>query len=189
MDNSNRLKYNCIDILQYKDMNIVKSLSENNRKEYSIATFNVKGDLNLGAIIRTSLYFNCKCLFYFRDKKFDRRYCIGTHNYLPIHYIELPFENWLNSYNIYPVFIEQNGSPLSSQVLKEHYNLSQIDNKEFCLIFGNDTNGISLEILKMAREKNYPIISIPTFNVCPRSLSVSMTTGIVLYEMNKLFNY
>ena len=183
MNGNDAVKYNCIDILQTESPEFVKRLSENNQSNYSIATFNVKGDLNLGAIIRTSLYFNCKKLYYFRDKKFDRRYCVGSQNYIPLQYVSTSFEEWVKEYSIYPIFIEQGGVPLSTTVLKEQYikSKSAENDKEFCLIFGNETNGISKDIMR-----GYPIISIPAFNVCPRSLSVSMTVGIVLYEMSKL---
>ena len=177
------IKYNCIDVLQTESPEFVKRLSENNQSKYSIATFNVKGDLNLGAIIRTSLYFNCKKLYYFRDKRFDRRYCVGSQNYIPMQYVSTNFEDWVKEYSIYPIFIEQGGVPLSTTVLKEQYIKSTENDKEFCLIFGNETNGIPRDIMRRYR---YPIISIPAFNVCPRSLSVSMTVGIVLYEISKL---
>lgn len=178
----NGLKYNYLNILQEQSPEFVKKISNNLCKNYSIATFNVKGDLNLGTMIRTSLYFNCKKVYYFRDKKFDRRYCIGTNHYMNLEYINIPFNDWLVNYNIYPVFIEQGGEDLSKNLLKEHLINSKDKDKEFCLIFGNENSGIPNNLLSLG----YPVVTIPSTNVVPRSLSVSMSCGIVLYELSKV---
>ena len=173
------VKYNCVDWLQNEDSEVVKKISRNNTKDYDVAAFNVKGDLNLGSIIRSSLYFNCRKLWYFRDRKFDRRYCVGTQNYLDFEYVSKEFDDWIHENNIYPVFIEQGGVMLRPGIFKAIY--TSRENKKMCLIFGNESEGIKKEILQ--KHSKYPIISVPTYNVAPRSLGVATTVPIILYQV------
>jgi len=50
------------------------------------------------------------------------------------------------------------------------------------VVIGNETDGISKEVLKMADE----IVEIPMFGV-NKSLNVMVSCGIVLFEMMKKF--
>lgn len=180
------LKYNYSDWLQDQDPDLIKQISKIKTKNYQIATFNVRGDLNLGSIIRTSLYFNCQKVNYFRDKRFDRRYCVGSQNYIQLNFIDKNFNSWIKQENIYPIFIEQGGTQLKPGIFKElihkKNSSSEHQSKIICLIFGNETNGIPNNILKL--NSTYPRISIPNFNIVPRSLSVSNTVPIILYQLH-----
>lgn len=73
-------------------------------------------------------------------------------------------------YNLQIVAIEQ--SKKSIQYNKFDYTLP------ICLIVGNETNGVSKEVLKIADA----IIEIPMFGV-NKSLNVMVSLGIVLYEV------
>lgn len=77
--------------------------------------------------------------------------------------------------NIKIVAIEQ--STKSTQYDKFNYTLP------ICLIVGNETNGVSKEVLEMADG----IVELPMFGV-NKSLNVMVSLGIVLYEVIKKFS-
>ena len=117
-------------------------------KNFAVATFNLKGDLNLGSIIRTSLLTGAKDFFILAHRKWDRRSAVGNHNYLNVEQHDecvdwKTTEELLVSRNYIPVVVEQGGKPLAEFMnfykpasRFKFWNRKILSNYSPCFIFG-----------------------------------------------------
>lgn len=172
----------------------IKKLQHQRCNKFAVACFGLRGDRNIGTIIRTGSAVGCSEFFLFGDPKFDHRSCVGTQHHSDIHYVmrdsgmedtdennAVMFQNIMIGRGFTPIFIEQGGENL--------YEYPWITNGEFetkyCLVFGNETDGIPPHILRMNRTffKDSAILTVPMMGLV-RSLNVAVTAGMVMSHIN-----
>lgn len=155
---------------------------------FSLCVVNVNGDLNVGNIIRTGCVFGAEKIFVFGKRRYDKRSCVGSYNYVTVECIEADLNSdenqngngngngngneilfsTLEKYSYEPVFIEQGGSFLHET------NLSSFSRP--CFIFGNEGKGFSDEFIG-----DKPRISIAQRGIL-RSLNVANTAAIICHS-------
>ena len=90
------------------------------------------------------------------------------------------FKQYFVNNKLAPVFIEQGGVNILEFSFKEHQN--KINNLETTFIFGNESFGIDLKLIKYCSDlPGFAFISIPQHGML-KSYNVSISAGIVLWE-------
>ena len=159
----------------------VKSEYRNNSYPFGVGIFNVRGSLNAGIIIRTACGFNAKDFFVFGDHRYDRRSCVGSHNYIPVHSNidpQTPNEltQYLSSKGYYPVLIEQGSVDI------KHFNPEKLNGLMPCLIFGSESHGIPEEFCYTCLTYSIEMKSVI------RSLNVSSAAAIAIHAISSKFS-
>lgn len=157
---------------------IAKSLT----RDFAVATFDLKGDLNLGTIIRTAQLTGARDFFILNHRQWDRRSAVGTHNYINVekHDECKDFEStyvMLNLRGYYPVVVEQGGMDLDKWIYRFHSWFWRPRTKRHpCFIFGPEDTGFP---------KDWPAhISLKQTGVT-RSYNVGSAAAIVLYNFSR----
>lgn len=187
--------FNVVSYLQTQTVQLLKNIHDNISYPYTVAILNLNGGLNTASIIRTSCIYGCQKLLIFGQKNFDTRGLVGAQHYLTIEHIkdslkvdktvdEKIFLEVMKKYDLIPVFIEQGGTDLNTINWK---TLNKDIKKKLCFVFGNESKGISKNLLELT--KYIPescIVSIRQPSIL-RSLNVSICAGIVLQTYYQKF--
>jgi tRNA G18 (ribose-2'-O)-methylase SpoU len=151
------------------------------------AMMHVTGDFNLSTLIRNSNFFGYERVFYVGGKKaYDRRGCVGTHNYIPVTFIktEEEFVKTVKDLGYSLISVENNINYVSYDF---HSLMNVIRNGHDTLnkplfIFGEEQKGLSDYILSNSDR----IVTISGRGTV-RSLNVGTASGIVLSTYASLF--
>ena len=153
---------------------IAKSLTKN----FAAATFNLKGDLNLGSIIRTAHLTGARDFFILSHRKWDRRSSVGTHHYINVEKHDecidwKTTEDMIISKGYSPIVVEHGGMLLSEWIpFVTQHAYEQAKGLPPCFIFGPE-EGFG---------PDWPAhISLEQMGVS-RSYNVSAAAAIVLYN-------
>lgn len=166
-----------------KSLTVDEIKATRKHKNFAVATFNLKGDLNLGSIMRTAEITGAKDFFICGHRSWDRRSAVGVHNYINVEKHEecIDFESTeklLYSKEYFPVVVEHDGKDMNKyfshlrKVYQEHEgeNLSVLYP---CFIFGPEDTGFS---------SDWPAhLSLEQMGVS-RSYNVSSAASIILYN-------
>lgn len=135
---------------------------------------NISDPGNLGTILRTALAFNFKnivldnnCVDIYNSKTISA----AKNSFFKLNIIEDKDGSWIKN-NKLPVYI-------TSSYGDSDLNNLIVDDK-FCLVLGNESNGVSEEIEKIADKK----IKINISNNL-ESLNVSIAAGIIMYKLQR----
>lgn len=161
-----------------------QAIARNSTKNFAVATFDLKGDLNLGTIIRTAHLTGARDFFILNHRQWDRRSAVGTHNYINVekHDECKDFQStqlMLASKGYYPVVVEQGGKDLDKWI--KHYNsffrkILGTSHLMPCFCFGPEDTGFPVD---------WPAhISLAQLGVS-RSFNVSSAAAIVLYNFSR----
>lgn len=168
---------------------VIRTICDNDRVPWSTCILNVTGELNTGTIIRNALLTGSKEVIILGRRKIDKRGTVGSENYINVDRIDAlerdgvtinldKFWEVMNDKGLLPVFVEQGGTMLPKVDWKEWKDIADNQNKNICLVFGNENRGIPQELLT-----NYPyIVSIPQRGAI-RSYNVGCSSAIVMYAM------
>ena len=174
---------------QYKDNTVEqnKAISLSQSKGFAVATFNLKGDLNLGSIMRSAHLTGAKDFFIFGHRGWDRRSAVGTQNYINV-VREDSVNNYLSAasyvfdnggYRL--VVVEQGGKPLF-EWLRHQRNWTEFNESKgvkmrpVCFIFGPEEGF----------PKDFPAeIELDQVGVT-RSYNVASAASIILYNYSFL---
>lgn len=170
-----------------------QEIARSTAKPFAVATFDLKGDLNLGTIMRTAHLCGAKDFFILNHRAWDRRSAVGVHNYIPVHRHD-ECKDWVStakllmSKNYLPFVVEQGGMEWSlwrtwwrnSKRTRYNYTTKQYEyvatNGEVyhpCFIFGPEDTGFP---------EDWPRnISLQQAGVT-RSFNVSSAAAILLYD-------
>ena len=150
------------------------------------AMMHVTGDFNLSTLIRNSNFFGYERVFYVGGKKaYDRRGCVGTHNYIPVTFIktEGEFVKTVKDFGYTLVAVENNIKYPANDfhTLMRAINLGYDTLNKPLFIFGEERAGLSTHML----DNCDMIFTIPAFGSV-RSLNVGTASGIIMsmYRMN-----
>lgn len=163
---------NVIDSLKEKSVEEIKTHCRANMVPAAIAMFNVDYDFNISSLVRTCNFMGFEKVFHIQKegRRFDRRGCVGTHNYTEIAhcYDEEEFFKTIK-YDYIPVAVENNIDFPSKNAYKFQYPVSP------CFIFGAENKGLNDSVLLKCAE----IITIPNFGSV-RSLNVACTASVIM---------
>lgn len=141
---------------------------------YACLMSHVEGDFNMSTAIRNANAFGCKELFYFGQKRWDKRGSVGTHHYsLVTHLKDIDAIKALKAdYRFVAIECNINRNCVSL------YNYKIQPNTLF--IFGEESKGLSDDILDLCDDYVY----IPMIGSV-RSLNVGTASGILMSEAMK----
>jgi tRNA G18 (ribose-2'-O)-methylase SpoU len=183
---------------QEKLLEIQKSMN----METELLLFNVRTSGNIAMIIRSACLMGCQQVTICGRKHYDKRFTVGSDNYIPVVYNEKPLKvtitcergtnpvkyNETFEYNVEefvkvvqgrtPVFMEQGGMDIQEVPWK-------IIEKPI-IVLGNESLGIPKDFIKAVKQRipTTLTVSIPQWSVM-RSLNVAVTASIVLWEIRK----
>jgi len=160
----------------YKGWDAAKVKEDLARKAfpYSIMMQHIQGDFNISTFIRNGNAFGVKDIYYYGQRKWDRRGAVGTHNYKQLTHLS-SFDQILALKDNYTLVAVENTLPNSTPI----YDFKLKENLLF--IFGEEMQGISQEVLDIC---DYSV-HIPQYGSV-RSLNVGTASGII---MNHASNY
>jgi len=183
---------------QQLPVDIIRKKQKYLSKNVSVLLFNIRTDGNVGMIIRQACILGCKQVIICGRKSYDRRFTVGSHNYIDVVHYDTPlhvrvdmvspgvfketinydaeeFVRLLAGYT--PIFLEQGGMDIQQVYWKT------IENP--LLILGNESIGIPNDFIKIVKSKVACLfISIPQYSVM-RSMNVAMAASIALWEITK----
>jgi len=171
----NIMERNILDIYkQFSDAKIKEDLA---RKAfpYSVMMQHINGDFNISTFIRNGNAFGVDRIFYYGQRKWDRRGAVGTHNYKQLDHLT---------------------SVDNIQALRTHYRFVAIENSvdgalplhsfepaaKDLYIFGEESQGITQDVLDLCDKFVY----IPQYGSV-RSLNVGTASGIIMNFVSDFF--
>lgn len=175
--------FNVLDDLKELPLDEIQSIQRASVLPYSVAAFNLDGNLNLGNIIRTAVIFSAEKVFIIGKKKYDKRSTVGAHNYIDLDFVHLDADDPANFDEIFnrlsvkyvPTAVEQCGADIND------YPLTSVRR---CYVFGSESHGFPKDFLSRFAS----IISIKQYGVM-RSLNVSSAAAIVMHKVASDFNW
>lgn len=139
-----------------------------NTLDYAVCMQNFSGEFNIATFIRNANAFGARNVFYFGQRKIDRRGCQGTHLYKDIVWLE--DEDQLLSlkkdYHFVSVDNLPGAKPISEHVFKP----------KTMFIFGSEGEGILPSVSAMCEEMIY----IPQRGSVP-SINVASASAVVMH--------
>lgn len=175
---------NVLDELKGNSVATNQAIAKSSTKNFAVATFDLKGDLNLGTIIRTAHLTGARDFFILNHRQWDRRSAVGTHNYINVEkhdecYDFLATKLMLTTKGYYPVVVEHGGMDLTKWIKRYHSFFRKIlgtSPLNPCFIFGPEDTGFP---------SDWPAhISLKQLGVS-RSFNVSSAAAIVLYNFSQ----
>ena len=158
---------------KYKDLSVeeIKKDLETSRHNFHIAVENFQHDFNIGTIARNANAFNAAGIHIIGKRHWNRRGAMKTETYMNVlhHKNVQDFVNWAKKNNLRIIAID-------NQKGAKNLNNTQLS-KGSVLVFGNESNGLSEEMIKACEE----MIAIEQFG-STRSVNVGVASGILMYE-------
>jgi tRNA G18 (ribose-2'-O)-methylase SpoU len=161
---------------EYKELTLqqIQAKAKQLTKGFAVAAFNLKGDLNLGSIIRTALLTGAENFYILGHRQFDRRSSVGAQNYINVEKHD-ECVDWLTSEKAIigkgysPTVVEQGGVIFKDWLAIPIYNSNSLPP---CFIFGPEEGF----------KDDWPAhIELEQTSV-GRSYNVSAAAAIVLYQ-------
>lgn len=177
---------NVHDNLKSSSVEDIKYYYERKSLAAAIGMTHVSGDFNLGNVIRSANFFGFGEVYYVGGKRhFDRRSCVGTHNYIPVKFAfnEDVFLDSINEQytlvcveNNIPKYADKTVSIFEQNVFEGN----PLGSRPPLFLFGEEQLGISEYLLDAA---GY-ILTIPAFGTV-RSMNVGSCASIVMAMYRK----
>lgn len=177
---------------------LLKNIIKARCSQFSVGLFNLRGDKNVGTIIRSGESFGASEFVLFGDPSFDVRSAVGCHARNTIVYAmkdygvadidenRIPqFVSYVTKNNKFPIFIEQGGIDICDVKWQTYVSTSYVnecnecESKQIMFVFGNEATGIDPNIYKYFPDS--PIVSISTCGLV-RSLNVACCASIIFYD-------
>ena len=158
---------------KYKGLSVAEIKDDLNRSRHNfhIAIENFQHDFNIGTIARNANAFNAAGIHIIGRRHWNRRGAMKTEAYMNIFHHETvaEFIDWVKQNNLKLIAIDnQKGS--------KKLNNAKLE-KGSILVFGNESDGLSKEMIEACRE----MVAIEQFG-STRSVNVGVASGILMYE-------
>jgi len=201
MGDAEHLEWNCLDVLKTQSAQKRHDIHQAMTHDAAVLCLNVKGDINVGNMIRTACLMGCRAFYLAGRKKYDRRYSVGANHYIDVQYLPDVYDvvidthhdlecqcgeckvvncealvGFLKDYGGTPCFVEQGGTSVVDPVWKRVAERP-------VFIYGNEQRGIPDHVIRYVK-KEIPammVLSIPQFGIL-RSHNVATSCSIVLWE-------
>jgi tRNA G18 (ribose-2'-O)-methylase SpoU len=176
---------NVHDYLKNMTVEEIKSFYSERTIPCAAAMLHVTGDFNLGTLIRNSNFFGFERVIYVGGKKqYDRRGCVGSHNYIDVDFVKTEDEFITEVRNLkYKIIAIENNTEHQSINFFDFVNDIDVDKVgPVIFVFGEEQRGLSTYIL----DHSDVILHIPSRGTV-RSLNVGTTSGIVLGCYSNLY--
>jgi tRNA G18 (ribose-2'-O)-methylase SpoU len=151
----------------------IKQELRNTANSFAVCMEHLIGDFNFGTVVRNANAFNAKEVFYFGDKKWDRRAAVGTHNYTEVKW--LPTIDDLIKLKEQYVFVGIDN--ISGSVPISSYSFEP----NTLLVFGEEGVGLTSITQSLCKD----IVHIEMFGSV-RSLNCGVASGIAMYKFINL---
>lgn len=162
---------NLTDELKGLSVKEVRKRLDEDRSKFHVAIENFSHDFNIGTIARNANAFNAGGIHIIGRRHWNRRGAMKTETYMNVfhHPSVADFVAWVKNEGLHLIAIDnQTGAE----------NLSEMDLPEnSVLIFGNESDGISPEMLENCEK----MVAIEQFG-STRSVNVGVASGILMYE-------
>ena len=158
-------KYKCLSVAEIKDD------LDRSRHDFHVAIENFQHDFNIGTIARNANAFNAAGIHIIGRRHWNRRGAMKTEAYMNIFHHEtvMEFIDWAKQNNLKLIAIDnQKGSKKLNEIELE---------KGSILVFGNESDGLSKEMVEACEE----MVAIEQFG-STRSVNVGVASGILMYE-------
>lgn len=166
--------------------------------KYQIAVLNLNCNLNVGAIYRSGCLLGMDKYVILGKKIYNPKSQVGL-DYVPIEYLDAfksvrdrydpstvenfnvkVFLSYLKKNNLRPILIEQGGKNLLKINFKKLSETLEL-NEKFIFVFGNETHGIPKNLLELACNEKWLILTIPQWG-CAHSFNVSQASNIIMWK-------
>ena len=169
--NSRNDPRNLIDEFKGLSVEEIKNYLDQKRLGFHVAIENFSHDFNIGTIARNANAFNAGGIHIIGRRHWNRRGAMKTEAYMNVyhHQTVADFVKWSRDNNLRLIAIDNQ---------KGAVNLNEADLPlSSILIFGNESDGISPEMLKACSR----MVAIEQFG-STRSVNVGVASGIIMYE-------
>lgn len=158
---------------KYKGLSVaeIKDDLDRSRHDFHVAIENFQHDFNIGTIARNANAFNAAGIHIIGRRHWNRRGAMKTEAYMNIFHHETvaEFIGWAKRNNLKLIAIDnQKGSKKLNEIELE---------KGSILVFGNESDGLSKEMVEVCKE----MVAIEQFG-STRSVNVGVASGILMYE-------
>ena len=158
---------------KYKGLSVaeIKDDLDRLRHDFHVAIENFQHDFNIGTIARNANAFNAAGIHIVGRRHWNRRGAMKTEAYMNIFHHETvaEFIGWAKRNNLKLIAIDnQKGSKKLNEIELE---------KGSILVFGNESDGLSKEMVEACKE----MVAIEQFG-STRSVNVGVASGILMYE-------
>jgi tRNA/rRNA methyltransferase len=158
---------------KYKGLSVaeIKDDLDRSRHDFHVAIENFQHDFNIGTIARNANAFNAAGIHIIGRRHWNRRGAMKTEAYMNIFHHEtvMEFIDWAKQNNLKLIAIDnQKGSKKLNEIELE---------KGSILVFGNESDGLSKEMVEVCKE----MVAIEQFG-STRSVNVGVASGILMYE-------
>ena len=158
---------------KYKGLSVAEIKDDLNRSRHNfhVAIENFQHDFNIGTIARNANAFNAAGIHIIGRRHWNRRGAMKTEAYMNIFHHETvaDFIDWVKQNNLKLIAIDnQKGS--------KKLNNAKLE-KGSILVFGNESDGLSKEMIEACKE----MVAIEQFG-STRSVNVGVASGILMYE-------
>ena len=201
-ETESKFSLNVHDNLKSFTVEELRGIADSDRLNFSICLINTEHDINIGNCIRTAHIMGARNVFIFGRRKIDSRSCVGAQNYTNVIKVsydnmddpeatEFAFDSMIKMYSLLPLFIDKTDKSISINKFnmitgssdgdiawRTTYKNIMGDGKHYCLIFGNEANGIPEVLLN----KQYPHFHINQRGVV-RSLNLASAASIAMYAL------
>lgn len=158
---------------KYKGLTVaeIKDDLDRSRHDFHVAIENFQHDFNIGTIARNANAFNAAGIHIIGCRHWNRRGAMKTEAYMNIFHHETvaEFIGWAKRNNLKLIAVDnQKGSKKLNEIELE---------KGSILVFGNESDGLSKEMVEACKE----MVAIEQFG-STRSVNVGVASGILMYE-------
>jgi len=140
--------------------------------EFAILMTHINGDFNIGTVLRSANFHGARDFYYLGRKKFDRRGCVGVHNYTKMQFID-DIDGVFEIKKNYTLVALENNISETVSLYDFNWNLE----KPPCIVVGEECNGIPQEVLSLCDK----FVEIPNFGSV-RSMNVGAAASIAMHD-------
>lgn len=139
---------------------------------FAVLMTHITGDFNIGTVLRSANFHGARDFFYCGRRKYDRRGCVGVHNYTKLQHLD-DIQNILQLKDRYTLVGLENNVSGTVSIHEFKWDLP----KPPCIVVGEECNGISADVMGLCDV----LVEIPNFGSV-RSMNVGVASAIAMHD-------